>query len=437
MQSLEADILIRDCTILPMDGRGAIEKGLIATKNDRIIYVGKASGAPKMRAEQVIDGRGRVAIPGLINCHTHMPMTLLRGIGEDQDLNKWLNETIWPLEAKLKPSDVYDGALLGCLEMIKSGTTCFADMYFYEDMVAKAVEKAGMRTVLAPGILEVGGPERGEKLLKKAVEIARKYHGSAKKRISIQLGPHATYTCSPDFLNKVREEASALKVGIHMHLAESREMVKLVKERYGFTEVELLENIGFLKPDVLAAHCIHLSDKEMQLMAKHDVKVAYNPVANMKVALGIPRMKDLMELGVTVGIGTDGPASNNILDMLESMKFASLLQKVHYMDPTVLFAQQTLEMATINGAKALGLEKTVGSLESGKKADITLIDFRSPHLTPMHNPYANIVYSAHGSDVETVIVDGAILMDGREVKTLNEERVMQRARRTALNLLAR
>lgn len=437
MHSLEADILIRDCTVLSMDGRRVIEKGLIATKKDKIIYVGKASGAPKIRAERIIEGRGRVAIPGLINCHTHMPMTLFRGIGEDQDLNKWLKETIWPLEAKLKPSDVYNGALLGCLEMIKSGTTCFADMYFYEDTVVKAVKKAGMRAVLAPGILEAGGPEGGEKLLREAVKFVQKYHRSADGRISVQLGPHATYTCSPDFLKKVRKAASALNVGIHMHLAESREMVKLVKERHGLTPVELLESIGFLGPDVLAAHCIHLSKKEMRLMAKHDVKVAYNPVANMKVALGIPRMKDLMEVGVTVGIGTDGPASNNTLDMLESMKFASLLQKVHYMDPTILPAQQTLEMATINGAKALGLEKTVGSLETGKKADIVLIDFRSPHLTPMHDLYANIVYSACGSDVETVIVDGRILMEGRKVKTLDEGEVMQRARQTALDLIAR
>jgi len=437
MHSLEANILIRDCTILPMDGRGVIERGLIATKNDKIIYVGNASGAPKIRAERIIEGRGRVAVPGLINCHTHMPMTLFRGIGEDQDLSKWLNETIWPLEAKLKPSDVYDGALLGCLEMIKSGTTCFADMYFYEDMVAKAVKEAGMRAVLSPGILEAGGPEEGEKLLREAVEFAQKYYGSADGRISVRLGPHATYTCSPALLRKVRETALALNVGIHMHLAESREMLKRVKEKHGFTEVELLESIGFLGPDVLAAHCIHLSKKEMRLMAKHDVKVAYNPVANMKVALGIPRIKELMELGVTVGIGTDGPASNNTLDMLETMKFASLLQKVYYMDPTILPAQQALEMATINGAKALGFEKTVGTLENGKKADITLIDFRSPHLTPMHDPYANIVYSAQGSDVETVIVDGEILMEGRKVKTLDEEEVMQRAHRTALDLIAR
>ncbi len=437
MGSLEADISIRDCTILPMNGRKIIGRGIIAIKGDRISHMGKASGATKIRAEKVIEGRGRVVIPGLVNCHTHVAMTLFRGIGEDQDLGRWLNETIWPLEAKLKPRDVYDGALLGCLEMIKSGTTCFADMYFYEDMVAKAVEKAGLRAVLAPGILEAGNPERGERLLKEGVEFAEKYHGAADGRISVRLGPHAVYTCSPSLLKKVREAASSLNVGIHVHLAESKEMGKLVKERHGLTEVELLETIGFLKPDVLAAHCIYLSEKERQIMAKHDVKVAYNPVANMKIAQGIPKIKDLMDLGVTVGIGTDGPASNNALDMLKDVKFAALLQKVHYMDPTIMPAYHVMRMATLDGAKALGLEATVGSLEAGKKADIVLINFEKPHLSPMHNPYANLVYSACGSDVETVIVNGTILMEGREVKTLNEGEVMRRASLTALDLLAR
>jgi len=434
---LEADILIRGCTILPMNGKGIIERGLIATKNGRISYVGREAGAPPIRAGKAIDSRGKVATPGLINCHTHLSMTVFRGIAEDQELSRWLSETIWPLEAKLEARDVYDGALLGCLEMIKSGTTCFADMYFHEEMVAKAVEKAGLRAVLAPGIIEGEESKRGERMLKESIDIARKFHGYANGRVSIRLGPHAAYTCSPNLLTKVRERASALNVGIHMHLAESKEMVKLVKEKYGLTEVELLESIGFLKPDVLAAHCIYLSDEEMRLMAKRDIKVSYNPVANMKIGLGISKIKDLMGFGVTVGIGTDGPASNNSLDMFEEMKVAALLQKVHYMDPTVLPAQRVLKMATVDGARALGLEKTTGSLEVGKRADILLIDFRKPHLTPAHDLYANLVYSARGSDVDTVIVDGNVLMEGREVKTLDEEAVMERAQETALDILAR
>ncbi len=417
--------------------RGVVEKGLIAIKNDVITYVGRETDAPSISAEETIDGHGKVAMPGLVNCHTHLPMTIFRGVAEDQELGRWLSETIWPLEAKLKPRDVYDGALLGCLEMIKSGTTCFADMYFHEDVAAKAVEKAGLRAVLSPGIIEAGDIERGEKLLKESVEFTRKFHGFADGRVRVRLGPHAVYTCSPNLLMKIRDRASELNIGIHIHLAESKEMVKSMKEKYGFTEVEFLESLGFLKSDVLAAHCIYLSEEEMRLIAKRDVKVSYNPVANMKLALGVPKVVDLMGLGVTVGIGTDGPASNNDLDMFDEMRVAALLQKVSYMDSTVLPAHSVLGMATIDGARALGLERSVGSLEVGKKADVILIDFGKPHLTPVHNFYANVVYSARGSDVETVIVDGKILMERGEVKTLDEEEVKVRAGESALDLLAR
>lgn len=439
MKSLqEADILIYNCTILPMNGKDTIIKnGSIATEKDRIIYVGRETKAPKIKAEIIIDGRGKVATPGLINCHTHLPMTLFRGIAEDQPLTTWLTQTIWPLEAKLTPNDIYQGALLGCLENIKNGTTTFADMYFHEEKIAKAVEKAGLRAVLAQGIIEAENREKGERMLKEGVEFAQKYNGYVDGRVTTQLGPHAVYTCSPQLLTQTREEASKLGIGMHIHLAESKQMAQLVKKRYGLTEIELLESIDFLKSNVLAAHCIHFTEKEMRIMAKHNVKVSYNPTANMKIASGTPKIKTLIDLGITVGIGTDGPASNNNLDMFEEMKTAALLQKIRYMDPTVLQAQQVLEMATTDGAKSLGLEKTVGSLEVGKKADIILIDFRKPHLTPLHDPYANIVYSARGSDVDTVIVDGKLLMEGRKVKTLDEEEVMQKAQQAASELLTR
>jgi len=420
-----------------MDNRGTIKEGLIAIKNGTITYADKEAKAPRMRGEKVINGHGKVATPGLINCHTHLAMTLFRGIAEDQPLQKWLKQTIWPLEAKLKPRDVYDGALLGCLEMIKSGTTTFADMYLYEDQVAKAVEKAGLRAVLAQGILEASVLSLGEKMLHESINFAKKYDGYADGRVTAQLGPHTLYTCSVPLLKKVREKAAELKVGIHFHLAESEETVNITKKEHGLSEVELLEKIGFLGPDVLAAHCIHLSKREMRIMAKHNVKVSYNPVVNMKLAQGTARIKDLMDLGVTVGIGTDGPASNNSLDMFESMKIAALLQKQYYKDPTVMSAQTVLKMATIDGARVLGLEKMVGTLEAGKKADVILLDFKKPHLTPAHDPYANMVYSAHGSDVDTVIVDGKVLMENREVKTLDEEEVMLKAQKTATNLLKR
>jgi 5-methylthioadenosine/S-adenosylhomocysteine deaminase len=434
----KTDIIIHDCLIIPMDEKNRIiEDGSIAIENGRLVYVGKKAKLPAFKGEKIIDGHGKIAMPGLVNCHTHLSMTLLRGIAEDQPLNNWLTETIWPLEANLRPDDVYHGALLGCLEMIKSGTTCFTDMYFYEDKVAKAVEKAGIKAVLAQGIIEAGNKERGEKMFKENVDFAKKYHKYADGRVTTHLGPHAVYTCSPELLMKVREAASALDVGIHIHLAESKEMAKEIKEQYGFSEVELLENLGFLGPDVLAAHCIHLNEEEMALLAKHGIKVAHAPVANMKIAVGVSKVKDLMSLGLTVGIGTDGPASNNSLDMFESMKIAALLQKLHYQDPTVLPAETVLKMATIDGARALRLDNLTGSLEIDKEADLILIDVKKPHLTPMHNPYANIVYSTRGSDVDTVIVNGKILMENRKVKTLDEDEVIRDAEKTAFNLLTR
>jgi len=433
----EADILICNCTILPMSGKGITEKGFIAIKDGRIRQIGKAAKVLPIRAKRTLDGRGKVALPGLINCHTHVAMTLFRGIAEDKPFDDWWRETIWPLEQKLKRSHIYDGALLGCLEMIQSGTTFFADMYFHEDAVAEAVKKSGLRAVLAPGIIEAGSSQRGRKMLQEAVKIAREYHGCADGKINIQLGPHTAYTCSPELLKKARKMASKLNIGLHIHLAESKSMAEAMRKDFGLSEVELLEKVDFLKSDVLAAHCIHLSKKDMQIMKRHDVKVAYNPVANMKLASGVPKIHDLLKFGVTVGIGTDGAACNNSFDMFESMKIAALLQKTHYVDSTVLPAEKVLRMATIEGAKALGLEDIVGSLEVGKKADLILIDFEKPHLTPTHDFYANLVYSAHGSDVVTVIVDGEILMENRKVKTLNESTVIKRTRKTALDLVER
>jgi len=417
-----------------------IKKGFITIKNGQITSVSKKSKASlSIKTAKTIDGEGKVALPGLVNCHTHTAMTLFRGVAEDKPLDVWLHNTIWPLEAKLRARDIYDGALLGCLEMIKSGTTCFADMYFHEEAVAEAVERAGLRAVLAPGIIEAGDTHRGAKMLKDAVKVARKYPDYAGGRVKIQLGPHALYSCSPNLLRRVRETALRLGLGVHVHLAESPDTSKVLKSKYGFGEVELLERIGFLKDlNVLAAHCIHLTEEEMRLLARYKVKVAYNPVANMKLGMGVPKINDFLNLGVTVGIGTDGPASNNTLDMFESMRMAALLQKFSCMDSTVLPAATVLRMATLDGARALGLEKSVGSLEVGKRADLILVDFEKPHLTPRHEcVHADLVYSAHGSDVETVIVDGKVLMEKRKVLTLDEAEVMRKAQRTAVDLVTR
>jgi 5-methylthioadenosine/S-adenosylhomocysteine deaminase len=435
---VRADILIYGCIILPMsDGSSVIEDGAIAIKNGEIVFIGKRESAVGISAEERINAKGKVALPGLINCHTHVAMTLFRGLAEDKPLDVWLRETIWPLEAKLTRDDVYVGALLGCLEMLKSGTTCFADMYFYEDMVARAVSESGLRAVLAEGIIEAGNKAQGEKMLHASVGFAKSFDGYADGRVKTMLGPHAAYSCSPELLVKVRDKAKELDVGVHIHLAESAELFKKFKGKYGRSEVEFLDRLGFFRGHVLAAHCINLSKSDMHILAKRGVNAVYVPVANMKLGLGAAKVKELADLGVNTALGTDGPASNNTLDMFETMKFGALLQKFVYRKPEVLSAYEVLKMATINGAKALGLEKTIGSIEVGKRADIILIDLAKPHLKPLHNVYAAIVYSAKGSDVDTVIVDGKILMENRVVKILDESAVVESAEGRAFELLSR
>ncbi|MEM2383679.1 MAG: amidohydrolase [Candidatus Bathyarchaeia archaeon] len=434
---VEADIVIRGCKVLTMGRMDIIERGLIAVKDGEIIYVGGEDEAPGFEANEVINGRGKIAMPGLINCHTHIAMTLFRGVAEDKELSVWLRETIWPLESKLRPSDVYYGALLGFIEMIKSGTTCLLDMYFYEDMVAKAAIESGIRCVLAPGIFDAGHKMLGRILLRKALRFVKEYHGMEGGRIYTMLGPHAVYTCSLDTLRRVSKKAMKHNIGVHIHLAESEKESINVRETYGKSEVELLRDIGLLRPNLVAAHCIHLSDQEISLMAKSGVKAVYNPVSNMKLSSGIPRVKDLLSAGLIVGLGTNGPASNNCLDMFETMKVSALLQKALYRDPRVLPARKVVEMATIDGAKVLGLNDIIGSIEVGKRADIILIDVNKPHLTPLHNIYAALVYSARGSDVDTVIVDGRVVMRGRVVETVDEQEVMEKAADISHDLLSR
>lgn len=401
----KVDILIHGCKILPLNGKYFIEDGAIAIKDGKIVFVGKSSSATGIEAEKLMNAKGKVAMPGLINCHTHASMTLFQGIAEDKSLDVWLKETIWPLEAKLGAEDIYVGALLGCLEMIKGGTTCFADMYFHEEMVAKSVEQSGMRAALAQGIIEAGNKELGIKMFNESVNFAKKFNGYANGRVKAFLGPHAAYSCSQNLLIAISEKASKLGVGVHMHLAESKAMLTDFEKKTDLSEVEFLDGIGFFKSHVLAAHCIRLSENDVSILSKYNVHVAHVPVANMKLGLGAAKIKDLIGLGVNVCLGTDGPASNNTLDMFETMKFAALLQKLTYANPTVLSAYEVLKMATINGAKALGLEDEIGSLEIGKKADMILIDLSKPHLKPLHDVFAGLVYSARGSDVDMVIVD--------------------------------
>lgn len=430
-----ADILIKDGYVITMDRqRHIFKRGSVAIEGGKIAAVGKDIST---KAGTVIDARGKAVLPGLINAHTHLSMTLLRGVADDMPLMEWLEKKIWPIEENLTSNDCYIGALLGSLEMVKSGTTCFADQYFYMEDVARAVEEAGLRGVLARGIIELDDPEKREVTIKEGERLIKTCQGMANGRILTMFGPHAAYTCSPECLMRVKELAKKYKVGIHTHIAETQEEVDKITEKYGKRPVEHLDSIGFLGPEVLAAHCVWMTEREIKTIQKQGVKPVHNPVSNMKTASGVAPVPEMLAAGIPVALGTDGAASNNSLDMFNEMKFAALLNKVHKFDPTALPAQKVLEMATINGAIALGLQDEIGSLEVGKKADIVLVDMKKPHLTPLHNVISHLVYSAIGSDVDTVIVDGKVLMRERKVLTFDEDKVLEGAQKASDDLLAR
>jgi len=428
-----ADIIIKNAYVLTMDpDSGDLKNGTVVIEDGKITEIGEKT---KESADTVIDAKGSVVMPGLANTHTHAAMTLFRGYADDLQLAEWLEKNIWPAESQLKAEDVYKGSLLACLEMIKSGTTSFADMYFHMDETAKAVEESGLRASLSHGLIELWNEEKGETDLKEGKRFVRAWQGAADGRIKTMYGPHAPNTCSEEFLIKVKEEAHKDGAGLHIHVLETEAELNAMKERYGKCSVHLLEDIGFFGPDVLAAHCVWLSDGDIEILRQRGVNVSHNPISNMKLASGIAPVHKMLERGVNVTLGTDGCASNNNLDLFEEMKTAALLHKVSTGNPTALPARQVLEMATVNGAKALGTE--TGMLKVGRKADVIILDMKKPHLTPCFDVPSHLVYSAKGCDVRTTIVDGKVLMDNYRVLALDEEKVIEEARTAAEELVAR
>ncbi|MGI9859804.1 amidohydrolase [Moorella naiadis] len=414
-------ILIKGCTIVPIAG-AVVEDGAIAINDDRLDYVGPAQGiAADWQADTVIAAGGMVALPGLVNAHTHAAMTLLRSYADDLPLKQWLEEKIWPREAELDREDIYWSTQLALLEMIRSGTTTFADMYFYMDAVAEAVVAAGLRGCLSQGL--IGIQDGAGKRLATGISLVKEWQGAGEGRVTTMLGPHAPNTCAPEYLTKVAETAAGLGVGLHIHLAETRGEVEEIKARYGATPVALVNKLGLLDLPVLGAHCVHLTTEDIAILAAKKVGVAHCPESNLKLASGVAPVKEMLAAGVNVAIGTDSAASNNNLDMIAEMRTCALLAKGITGDPTAIPAHQALTMATLNGAKALGLDKKIGTLEAGKKADLILVNLRQPHLMPPNDVEANLVYAARGSDVDTVIVNGRILMAGGEVKTLDAEEI--------------
>ena len=425
-------ILIKNAFILDPNNFEDKKQSLLI-KDDLIAEI--ADEIDESNIDKVIDAEGKILLPGLVNTHTHLSMTLFRGLADDLSLDSWLNDHIWPMEANLNGDYCYIGALLGAVELIKSGTTTFSDMYFYMEDVARAVEDAGIRAVLSYGMIDFGIEEKREAEIKENMALFNACNGMADGRIKVFFGPHSPYTASEELLVKVRELADEYGIGIHIHVSETQKEINDSLDERGLRPFEYLEKIGFLGPDVVAAHCVWLSDKEIEIIKKHGVKVSHNPCSNMKLASGIAPVSKLIENGICVSIGTDGASSNNNLDLIEELKTASLLQKVSTLDPKVLDSEESIRMATIKGAEALGLDDEIGTIEVGKKADIILIDTAAANMTPDSSSLSsNVVYSANGSNVDTTICNGKILMENKKLTTLDEEEIYAKARQAIKEL---
>ncbi|WP_296874021.1 amidohydrolase family protein [uncultured Methanobrevibacter sp.] len=387
------------------------------------------------KADKIIDAEGKILLPGLVNTHTHLSMTLFRGLADDLSLDSWLNDHIWPMEANLNGEYCYIGALLAAVELIKSGTTTLSDMYFYMEDVARAIDDAGLRAVLSYGMIDFGDAERRQAEIEQNLTLFKNCNGMADGRIKVFFGPHSPYTASEELLIKVRELADEYNMGIHIHVSETQKEIDDVSAEKGLRPFEYLEKIGFLGPDVLAAHCVWLSDEEIEIIKKHDVKVSHNPCSNMKLASGVSPVSKMIDKGICVSIGTDGASSNNNLDLIEELKTASLLQKVSTLDPKVLSSDEAIEMATIKGAEALGLDSEIGSVEVGKKADLILIDTNSANMVPDSSSLSsNVIYSANGSNVDTTICNGKILMENKKLTTLDEQEIYAKAKQAIKEL---
>ncbi|WP_053375270.1 amidohydrolase [Paenibacillus sp. FJAT-27812] len=424
-------ILIKDVVILSMAGDDQPIKGDILIEGDKIKQVGKQLFD---EADEVIQGQGMVAMPGLINAHQHTPMSLLKGFSDDLKLMDWLTQKMLPAEAKMTPEDIYWGAKLSMAEMIKSGTTAFADMYIHMNEIAAAVSEVGMRASLTRGLVFL--EDDGGKRIAEALELIERWNGRADGRITTMLGPHAPYTCPPEPLIDIIKMAEQMSIPVHIHLAETKEEVIKIREKYNQTPTEYLYHLGlFERARVLLAHSVHLTRRDIGFLRGIRGGVSHNPVSNLKLGCGIAPVIEMINQGIVVGLGTDGAGSAATVDMFEEIKAATWLQKLDYGDPTVLSARITLQMATINGAKLLNIEDQTGTLEIGKKADIILIDMKKPHLQPVHHVESLLAYSVNGADVDTTIVNGKVLMKNRKLLTIDEDELFEQVAARALKIV--
>jgi 5-methylthioadenosine/S-adenosylhomocysteine deaminase len=410
---------------------GTVVEADVGVREGRVAEVGDAEDA-----DRVLDASGCLVLPGMVNAHTHASMTLLRGYADDLPLETWLKEHIWPVEAHLTAEDVRVGAELAAVEMIRSGTTAFADMYFHMDEVADVGEESGLRAALGYGVITVGkDEEEAREEVREGVEFVREYDGAADGRVSAMVCPHAPYTCDDVTLREAAEAARNEGVTVHTHLSETADEVDDCVDAHGARPPEYLDSLGVLDGDTYVAHGVHLTDEEVEELARRGVGVAHCPSANMKLASGTAPVAAMLEAGVTVGIGTDGPASNNTLDMLKEARHAALVAKNREGDASAVPARAALEAATRGGAELLGTG--AGVVAEGRPADLTVVDLGAPHLTPRHDLVSHAVYAANGGDVVHTVVGGDVLMEDRRVETMDVDAVVAEAEEKAHELVDR
>ncbi|MEJ2233261.1 MAG: amidohydrolase [Syntrophobacterales bacterium] len=441
MNKIEADLLISGDFVLTFnEGKEILEKGAVAVTGDGIVAVGETSRlAEEIEAKEVLDASGCLVMPGLINLHTHAAMSCFRGLADDLPLQEWLHEHIFPAEAAyVSEENVYWATLLAVVEMIKSGTTTFCDGYFYEDGAARAVAASGIRAVLGQGVVDFPAPGVPDPRinLKAAEAFVFRWQGKS-SRLMPSIFCHSPFTCSPATLIGAKDICREHEVLYQIHLAETRTELEETLQRYGHRPVHHLANLGLLDAQTICHHAVIINDEEIELLAHSGVGVSHNPESNMKLASGVAPLPKMLTAGVKVGLGTDGCASNNNLDIFQEMDTAAKLHKVHQGDPALSSALQVAAMATKGGAAALGMTQVLGSLEPGKKADLIVIDLNQPHLTPMYEPCSHLVYAARGADVRDVVIDGSIIMRERRLLDVDEQEVMAKVRELAEGIRTR
>ena len=419
--------MVKNGTFAVLEEDRSVLRGYMVVENDRITYLGEEEPVVEEGTE-IIDGTHLFFLPGLVITHGQAAMSLLRGYGDDLALQVWLQEKMWPMEAKFTSDDVYWGTSLSVLEMIKGGTTTFVDMYDHMDQVAKVVQDSGMRGVLTRGVIGLCPPEVQQQKLDEAVAFAKDWHGKADGRITTMISPHAPYTCPPDFIEKFVQASHDLNLPLHTHMSETETEVAQNVKDYGLRPVAHLEKLGMFSRPTLLAHAVHLTDEEIEVLAKHQVAVSHNPGSNLKLASGVARVPALLKAGVTVSLGTDGPASNNNLDMFEEMRLAALIHKGVSGDPTAIPASEALRMGTEYGAKSAFLED-IGTLAVGMKADMIALNTDQAHFLPRTDYISHAIYSASAKDVEHVWVDGKQVVKNGASLTLDEERIRREAQR--------